>query len=138
MDLRLGCGVSSDNVRFAAASVEGSILIDVTRNIESDNIILLKQDVERLYEYLGEHLGKKEESSLKANSKSLDEVSEILTMKFKCTSDPMDTFETSFDENDEELYIHVKNVDIGAAIYLSFEDTLTLANNIIKAFGDNK
>lgn len=138
MELRLGCCVSSDSVRFGTASVEGNLIVDVTRDVESDNIILSKQDVERLYEYLGKHLGKKEESSVKANMKNVEEVSELLTMKFKCTSDPMDTFETIFDENDEELYIHVKNVDDVAAIYLSSEDALTLANNIIKAFGGSQ
>lgn len=141
MSLVLNCDFKGiDNVRFSRRATLGLVL-GVTRTNEDNNILLSDKDVERLYEYIGEylgkHLGKKEESSVKANMKNVEEVSELLTMKFKCTSDPMDTFETSFDENDEELYIHVKNADDVAAIYLSSEDALTLANNIIKAFGGN-
>ena len=137
MSLVLKCDYRGiDNVRFSRRATQG-LVVGVTRTNEDSNILLSDKDVERLYEYLGEHLGKKEESSVKANIKSVEGAEEILDMKFRCTSDPSDTLETSFDSNDEELYIRTEMDDEVTAIYLSSEDALTLANNIIKAFGGN-
>lgn len=64
MDLELKCelGRGSDKVRFAPRSLEKGIIVDVTRDYESENILLSDKDVERLYEYLGEYIGKDKES----------------------------------------------------------------------------
>lgn len=136
MDLELNCAVSQfgDNVRFGYREISDGILVDVTRHDEDDVILLSDNDVERLYEYLGEHLGKDKERVPEVYTKSTEEVSELLNMSFRCTSDPIDTFGTSFDEIDEELYINVKNDDKTSAIFLSSADALTMAKNIIKAF----
>ena len=137
MDLELKCefGRGIDNVRFAPRSLSEGIIVDVTREDESENILLGDKDVERLYEYIGEYLGKDTESVPEVSTKSIDKVSDLLSMKFRCTTDPCDTFETSFDSCDEELYINVKNEDEVSTIYLSSDDALTMAENIIKAFG---
>lgn len=136
MDLELKCelGRGFDKVRFAPRSLVKGIIVDVTRDDEAENILLGDKDVERLYDYLGEYLGKDKEIVPEVSIKSTEEVSELLNMSFRCTSDPMDTFATSFDGCDGELYINVMNDDESSAIYLSSEDALTMAKNIIKAF----
>ena len=136
MDLELNCEVSQfgDNVRFGYREISDGILVDVTRHDEDNVILLSDNDVERLYEYLGEYIGKDKESVPEVSTKSIEEVSELLEMSFRCTTDPCDTFDTSFDGCDGELYINVRNEDETSAIYLSSEDALTMAKNIIKAF----
>lgn len=134
MDLELNCDHSGyDNVRFSRRGTRG-LVVGVTRSDEESNILLSDKDVERLYEYIGEYIGKGKESVPEVSTKSTEEVSDLLSMKFRCTADPYDTFETSFDSCDDDLYINVKNEDEVSAIYLSSEDALTLAKNIIKAF----
>lgn len=136
MDLELSCEVSQfgDNVRFGYREISDGISVDVTRHVEFDVILLDDNNVERLYEYLGEYLGKDKESVPEVSTKSIEGKSELLNMSFRCTSDPINTFDTSFDEIDEDLYINVKNDDKTSEIYLSSEDALTMAKNINKAF----
>lgn len=134
MDLKLNCDYNGfDNVRFSRRGTRG-LVVAVSRSKGDSNILLSDNDVERLYEYIGEYLGKDKESVLEVYTKSHEGKSELLNMSFRCTSDPIDTFDTSFDEIDEELYINVKNDDKTSAIFLSSEDALTMAKNIIKAF----
>ena len=136
MDLKLNCesGRGIDNVRFAPRNEEKGILVDVTREYEYESILLGDKDVERLYEYLGERLGKDKESVPEVSIKSTEDKSELLNMSFRCVSDPYDVLDTSLDETDIELYMRIKNDEEVAALYLSSEDALTMAENIIKAF----
>lgn len=134
MDLELKCDLDEfENVRFSRRGTRG-LVVAVKRSNEDNNILLSDNDVERLYEYIGEYLGKEKESVPEVYTKSHEGKSELLNMSFRCTSDPIDTFDTSFDEIDGELYINVKNDDKTSAIFLSSEDALTMAKNIIKAF----
>lgn len=138
MDLKLNCDYNGfDNVRFSRRGTRG-LVVAVSRSEEDSNILLSDNDVERLYEYLGEHLGKDKESVPEVSTKSTEEVAELLEMSFNCNSEPSDTLYTHFDNVDEELYIKVYNNrawgDNEADVYLSSEDALTMAKNIIKAF----
>ena len=140
MELELSCEVSQfgDNVRFGYRTMSDGIVVDVTRHDEYDAILLDDKDVERLYEYLEEYLGKDKESVPEVYTKSTEEVSELLEMSFKCASEPSGTLYTHFDEEDKEVYIRVNNNlewdGDEADVYLSSEDALTMAKNIIKAF----
>lgn len=141
MDLELKCEISGygDNVRFGYRTISDGILVDVTRRDEDDVILLEDIDVERLYEYLGEYLGKGKESVTEVPIKSTEEVSDLLEMSFNCTSELSDTLYTHFDYEDKELYIKVNNShswdENEADVYLSSEDALTMAENIMLAFG---
>lgn len=137
MSLILSCdsGYNAiDNVEFKQRE-SGCLAVSVTRTKADADIFLSKQDVERLYEYLGKHLGKKEESSVKAKIASIEDIHQFLEMDFECTVGVMDSLSTSYDSNDHELHVTVRSSDTSSSIYLNAEDALTLANNIIKAFG---
>ena len=134
MDLELKCDLDEfENVRFSRRGTRG-LVVAVKRSSEDSNILLSDKDVERLYEYLGEHLGKDKESVYEVSNNTIADKSELLNMSFRCTSDPYDVLTTSLDETDIELYMNIKNDEDGAAVYLSSEDALTMAKNIIKAF----
>lgn len=134
MNLRLNCDFRGlDNVRFSRRAI-GGLVVGVTRTNEDSNILLSDKDVERLYGYLGEYLGKDKESVLEVSTKSVEEAMELIEMSFNCTFDPTDTLTTRLNYEDEEVYIKV-NAYYNSSVYLSSEDALTLANNIIKAFG---
>ena len=138
MDLELKCDLDEfENVRFSQRGTRG-LVVAVNRSNEDSNILLSNKDVERLYEYLEEYQGKDKESVPEVYTKSTEEVSELLEMSFKCASEPSGTLYTHFDEEDKEVYIRVNNNlewdGDEADVYLSSEDALTMAKNIIKAF----
>ena len=138
MDLELKCSLDEfENVRFSRRGTRG-LVVAVKRSNEDSNILLSDKDVERLYEYLGEYIGKDKESVPEVSTKSTEEAPELLEMSFNCTSKLSDTLYAHIEHEDNEVYIEVENNradgDDIADVYLSSEDALTMAKNIIKAF----
>lgn len=140
MDLELKCEVRQfgDNVRFAPRNLGKGILVDVTREYESENILLGDNDVERLYDYLGEHLGKDKESVPKKPSLSKDEASSELQHNFYCATNDGSHLATGYDKSDNQLTLELTEDYHTTYIYLDSVDAMKLSESITKVFGTDK
>ena len=137
MDLELKCelGRGNDNVRFAPRSLEKGIIVDVTRDYEAENILLGDKDVERLYKYLGEHLGKDKQSVPEKPSLNLDEASSELQHNFYCATDDGSRLATGYDKYDNQLTLELTEDYHTTYICLKAEDAMKLSESITKVFG---
>lgn len=140
MDLELKCEVSQfgDNVKFGYREISDGILVDVTRYDEYDAILLDDNDVERLYEYLEEYLGKDKESVPEVTSLSKDEASSELQHDFYCATDDGSHLATGYDQSDNQLTLELTEDYHTTYIYLDSVDAIKLSESITKVFGTDK
>lgn len=139
MDLKLNCDYNGfDNVRFAPRNMEKGILVDVTREYESESILLGDKDVDRLYEYLGEYIGKDKQSVPEKPSLNLDEASSELQHNFYCATDDGSHLLTGYDISDNQLTLDLTEDSITNYIYLKAEDAIKLSESITKVFGTDQ
>lgn len=135
MDLELKCDlVEFENVRFSRRGTRG-LVVAVKRSNEDSNILLSYNDAERLYEYIGEYLGKDKESVPEKPSLNVEEASSELQHDFYCATDDGSHLATGYDQSDNQLTLELTEDYHTTYIYLKAEDAMKLSESITKVFG---